>query len=449
MSSLYALSVQKIENDTTLVLDVQVVHPDSMYISGTPGFALMLLSDVAGGDDPLAGEVDLETALDAGWMRKYARGFVRNVEIVELENEPPQAAHDDYEHAYWDTPDQWLRGTMRIEVSDPAWISHLSEGQSWDSAAFEPVASFDDCEPIRFEEADDAPAADSESPHAGLIPIPRLFFLEYLGSLEEDYAWFPKYSDKAYVTEKVYEGEEITDEVLDSLVGQVVWYSNYGEDVGVLLPNRTVVKFSHGSRGASGVGAGRGKIGPAHFDTSKKRLADPLTISRLASSAGTAVVDAKVEENCVSLTVYSFDPDKELNLQHEAEALALIAAPELESFDRFAKATSRLGKLLHAKDEEHNIGWENGIYTKLCRGLIVESTVQKTRDAEPVDFDALTDDELITKLAENPWAIWTVKITVTDPAWIEHLPSMTPFSYGFNWVGDPEPWDDEPLTTGA
>lgn len=448
MSTLYTISVHEVEDDTTAVLDVQVVHPDSMYISATPGFALMVLWESTDGDEPLAAEVDLDTALDAGWMRKYAKGFVTAVELVELENEPSPAARDDYEHAYWKEPDGWLRGAIRVEVSDPAWIAHLSAGQAWDSAAFESNSTFDPCDPIRFEQAK-APAA-SDDPRAGLLPVPRIFFLDYLDSVDDEFIWFPKYSDKAYVTEELYEGDALTDEVLDSLVGEVVWYSNYSDTVGVLLPNRTVAHISAtGSRGATGVRAGDGKIGAARFNTNKKRLAEPVTISGLVRAAYPAVISAEVDGATATLTVYSFDANRQLDLNHEAEALALIASPECESFDRFANATSALGRLLHAKSQEHGISFENELYTKFGTGIIVGSTVQKTASAEPIDYDALPDDELMAKLSEDPWDTWTIEITVTDPAFVEHLPSITPYGHTFGWVGDPEPWDGEPLTTGA
>lgn len=445
MSTLYSVSVRTLEDDTTAILDMHVVHPDSMYISATPGFALMLLWEASEGGDPLAGEVDLDTALDATWLRKYAQGFVREVEIVELENEPPAEAKDDYEHAYWDEPDQWLRGALRIEVSDPAWIAHLSAGKSWDSAAYESNSSFDSCDPILFEQ-EESPAAAADA-HAGLIPVPRILFLDYLSSADDDFVWLPKYSDKAYVTDETYEDDAITDDVLDSLVGEVVWHSKYSDTVGVLMPNRTIVHFSaSGSRGASGVRPGDGKIGAAHFNKNKKRLADPVTFSTLTRVADPAVVDAEVDGATVRLTVYSFDSERDLTLQHEAEALALIATPECESFDRFANATSQLGSVLDATADEHGITFENEIYTKVCKGIIVDSTVQKTADGDSIDFDSLSDEDLIAKLAENPWDTWTIEITVTDPAFVEHLPSSSPYSYGFHWIGDPQPWEGEPLT---
>lgn len=446
MSTLYEVSVREIVNETTAVLDVHVVHPDSMYISPTPGFALMLLWEAVEGDAPLGTEVDLETALDEGWMRKYARGFVADVELVDVENELPPEAERDYDHPYWNDPDAWLRGGLRVRVTDPAWISHISQGLAWDSAAYEANSDFDACDPIRFEVNEPAAPTTEADSRAGLIPVPRVFFLDYLGEAEDDFIWFPKYSDKAYVPEEVYEGAQITDELLDSLGGEVVWYDSYGEGVGVLMPNRTIVHISSGSRGSTGVSAGSGKIGRARFNTAKKRLADPLTISGMARSADPVVVDATVEDSSVLLTVHCYDAGRDLRLDHAGNALALIAAPECHTFDGFEGATSKLARFLDAQIDERGVPFADQIFPLLAGGMIVESTVAKTRDADPVDFDALEGDALIAKLRENPWDTWTIRVVATDPAWVEHLPSFTPFRYGFNWVEDPQPWEGALLT---
>jgi hypothetical protein len=411
----------------------------------------MLLWEGTDGDEPLSTEVDLDTALDSGWMRKYAKGFVSDVEVVELENEPPKEAQRDHEHAYWSEPDGWLRGALRIQVTDPAWIAHLSEGQAWDSAAFEPSSTFDECDPIAFEEqAEEAPdSTDDADSRAGLIPVPRVFFLDYLSEVEDEFVWFPKYSDKAYVADEVFEGDEITEELLDSMVGEVVWYDSFGEGVGVLMPDHMVVYISPtGSRGSTGMGPGRGKIGRARFNTKKKRLADPLTISGMARAATPVVADAAVDGAAVSPTLHCFGAGRELSLQHAGNALALISAPEYDTFDGFEEATSRLGALLREQAEEREISFAEKIFSEVAGGIIVESTVAKTRDAEPVDFDALEGEELMAKLRENPWDTWTIRVVTTDPAWVELLPSMTPFRYGFNWLTEPQPWDGEPLTHG-
>ena len=449
MSSLYGIRVQEIPNDTTVNLQVQVIHPDAMHISASPGFALMLLCDPAGDADPLAQEVDFENTLDGAWMRSYARGFVRQIKLVELVNEPPPNVQGDPEHEYWNTPSGWLRGTLRIEVSDPAWIAHLSEGLSWRSAAFEPSAAYDDCDPI-YPEADDpgqaAPAGEGDE-HAGLIPIPRIFFLNLLGSFDDEFIWFPKYSDKAYVADEFYEGDGITEEVLDSLVGKVVEYSSHGEGLGVLGPDYSVISISIGSWGAMGkVKPGQGKVGQARFNTKKKRLGEPLSISKLARYVEPAVVEASVDGTRATLKVCCFDRQRELALNHEAEALALLAEMEYESFYVFSNATSKLGKLLHETAQQDDLRFQDRIFAKVAGGIVTDFTVEKTSDGEAVDFDALSDDELIAAFQKNPWATWTVKISVTDPAWIEHLPTMVPFSYGFYSKSEPQPWEAGPLT---
>ncbi len=449
MSTLYTVSVRELIDETTAVLDVQVVHPDSMYISATPGFALMLLWEGTDGDSALSTELDLDTVLDESWMRKYARGFVASVEQVALENEPPAEAQQDYEHDYWKEPHEWLRGTLRIQVTDPAWVAHLSEGQGWDSTAFEPNSSFDDCAPIAFgEEGDEAPAAvEDQDPRAGLIPVPRVFFLDYLSEADDEYLWFPKYSEKAYLHGEVFEGDQVTEELLDSLVGEVVWYENYGENVGVLMPDYTAVYISaSGSRGGTGLGPGRGKLARAWFNTNEKRLADPLAIAGLARAASPVVVDAAVDGSSVSLTVHCFEAGRPIKLDHAGNALALISAPECDTFDGFEEATSKLGTFLAKEIEERELSFANQIFPALADGIIVESTVSKTAEAEQVDWDALEGDELVARLRENPWDTWTIRVVTTDPAWVEHLPSMTPFAYTSSWLEEPEPWEGEPLT---
>lgn len=447
MSTLYDVSVRRLENDTTAVLDLQVVHPDSMSISATPGFALMLLSEPAHGDDPLAGEVDLETSVDAAWMRKYAKGFIRDVEIVELDNEPPAAARANHQHAYWEQPDGWLRGTIRIEVSDPAWISHLAADLAWDSTAFEANTSFDACEPIRFEQ-EQAPAAADDS-RAGMIPVPRVFFLELLGDFDDDVVWFPKYGEAAYIADEVYEGEAVTEAVIESLIGEVVYFSRFDDGVGVMRPDGDVAHISKSMHGLAEIRPGCGKLGRARFNTSKERLGEPLTIAGLTESASPAIVDAEVDGATVSLTVYRFTDGRRLAVEHEADALALIAMREHESMANFANATSKLGKLLHAKAQEHDVDYKDDIIQKFAKGIIVDSTIEKTKEGEPVDFDSLPEADLVAKLNEHPWETWTIAITVSDPALIEHFSSITPYSHGFGWIGDPEPWEGEPLTADA
>lgn len=446
MSTLYSASVRSIENETTVVVAVDVVHPDSMYISPTPGFALMLLWEATDGEGPLATEIDLDTVLDADWMRTYARGFVSKVETLELENEPPDAAQRDYEHAYWKNPEEWLRGTLEIQVTDPAWISGLTEGTSWDSTAFESNQSFDATDPIRFEESAPRPSDADVDPHAGLIPVPRLFFLDHLAAVEDDYIWFPKHSDKAYVADEIFEDEEVTEELLESLVGEVVWYDSYGPGVGVLMPDNMIVHISKGSYGSTGFHAGSGKIGRARFDTTKKRLANPLTISGMARRADPVVTEAVVDGPKVTLTVRTFDKDREPSLQHSANALALIADSENESFDGFKNATSRLGIFLARQGEERGISFANSLYGHLSEGMIVDYRVEKVRQADPVDFDGLEGDELIDALESEPWNTWKIEVITTDPAWVEHLPKATPYAYGFYWIEEPKPWTGEPLT---
>lgn len=282
-------------------------------------------------------------------------------------------------------------------------------------------------------------------PRAGLIPIPRVFFLDYLSCVDDDFVWFPKYSGKAFIADEVYEDEAITEEVLESLVGEVVWYERHGTGVGVLMPDNMIIEISPSSRGGSSFYPGSGKIGRARFNTDQERPTSPLTISNLARSADPVVKDAKVDGSTVTFTVHCFETGRELVLSHAASALALIAAAEHHTFDGFKDATSKLGTFLRGQIEERKIGFTNTIFGQLAGGMIVESTIVKIADAKPVDFDTLEDEQLMAALREDPWDTWSIQVVTTDAAWVEHLPDATPFSFGFYHLEEPQPWTGEPL----
>lgn len=94
MSTLYEIAVLE-KQENKVKLDIQVVHPDSMYIAPSPGFALMLLFNMSEDSSPIRKEMDLNDAMNSRWMQQFARGYVKDVK-VELSNEPP-------EDARWDT----------------------------------------------------------------------------------------------------------------------------------------------------------------------------------------------------------------------------------------------------------------------------------------------------------------------------------------------------------
>ena len=460
MSAYYSVEVQSIEAPTTVLLDIRVVHGDTMFIDETPGFALMMLVEAAPDDSPLATEIDEDLSMDREWMQQYAAGFVRDIELIELENEPPPEALDNRRepdvHEYWDNPEEWLRGTLRIEVSDGAWVSHLSAGQSWESMAFEPLrghrttlGDYASCDPITFEESDDSPQTADDS-RAGLLPVPRIFYPGHFGAFEDELVWVPKYTEKAYVPGQKYAGEDLTEDILDAHVGDVVFYSSYGDGIGVLTPEYQAVKIDSRTVSAKLVSPGKHEIQPARFNEHEQRLGEPVTIPDLIDQHLTrpAVVRADVDGATVSLHICAFEsPGYDLGVEHAGHALAFVATSEAERFNPFENAESRLGAALHDTAQTHELPSEGAIYERCAHGLVTDWTLQEISHGEAVDWGALSHEEIAEKLRDEPWPTWRLDVTFTHPEFVEHIPATTPYALGNEArnVREPANWEDAPL----
>ena len=107
-----------------VVLDVRVVHPDAFQLPDDPSFALMLLREGAKDTDSLGLDVSVDDTMDSGWLRRWARGFIRSVE-VKVRNEPPPEAEADHHHPYWENSDGWMAGRYEIEATHVDWVGHL------------------------------------------------------------------------------------------------------------------------------------------------------------------------------------------------------------------------------------------------------------------------------------------------------------------------------------
>ena len=80
MSSLYEVGVIK-RQESKIQISVQVIHPDSNYITDSPGFALMLLYHNVNNDSPIKKEVDFDDTLDEVWIKKNAYAFIESVDL--------------------------------------------------------------------------------------------------------------------------------------------------------------------------------------------------------------------------------------------------------------------------------------------------------------------------------------------------------------------------------
>ena len=130
MSTLFNVEVADVEG-THVKLTLVSVHSHAGPFGTDPVFALRLLHEPAFELDehlnytglcPLGEAVTYDDVMDGEWARENASRFIAAVEVrpADLPEEVPTGTLAGYE----------------IEVTDPQWVEHLRNGQTWDSAAF-------------------------------------------------------------------------------------------------------------------------------------------------------------------------------------------------------------------------------------------------------------------------------------------------------------------------
>lgn len=447
MSELYSIDVLERPNPTTVKLYVSVVHPDSMYISGTEGFAMMLLQECNQSESLLAKEVDFDSVMDSGWLQKYARGFISKVELEDLENVPPEEARYDSSHAYYENSENWLSGVMIIQVTDPAWAAHVKVGDSWGSASFEPCSTFDDCAPIHpgSEEGEVAVMAMEDS--KGFLPIPHYFFEHTMGLIPSP-VWIPIYGDSAYKPMETVKGKDITEDTLKAWIGKPIFFEDtYSEGVGVLVSTESVFTISSGSYGSSGISAGSLKsISLAAFDTNKKRLNDPLSYRTILGWIDPMVNAVQVEGKKAIFTIHTFGADQKPKFDSASDVMVLISNGLVDTFGDFKNEDAKLSQLLMKEKEERDIYFMSEVLTKIANGIVVKSSFKNLAPSTQPEWGELDNPSIIAAFEKSPWATWSVTVEVTDSAWLEHLPDMIPYSHSFSWNEAAEPWEGDPIT---
>jgi ankyrin repeat protein len=455
MSELYSVRVAARPDDRTIDLDIKVVHPDSMHIPASPGFALMLLHDRADGDCPLAREVDLQTVMNPAWASANARAFVESVELLSSKNEPPAAAIRDYEHGYWRKPKGWLEGRLRIRATHSAWVSHVPS--AWDSASFDPAQDYDECPAATPEGTPGLEiVVEPDFKHsAGFLAVPKLAIASEVGPSCPEVIWAPCHGVRAYEVVEPLAGIRITLEQLESWLGLPVMWRGEGESeshVGVVTKIEddyaSLVSLSSGGRSTHRRGPSNLQwIGLAAFRRGTPRLAPPLQLEPMLAYANPAAALRGVDgrEATISLFVLWRD-EREPVLRSASEILRLIATPAQTGFRGFEGGTSKLGLVLHREQEKRSVHWVNELYPAVANGFIesfeVEASDERERDD---DLDDLEPAERVAFIEQRRWPTWTVRVVVTDEAWLEHLADAGAWGVDGDELEAPEDWD-EPRT---
>lgn len=444
MSELYSVYVANRPDEKTVDLRIKVVHPDSMYIYDTPGFYMMLLQECTEKNNLLAQEVDYDSVTDGAWLKKYARGFIEKVEVLELENEQPAAAESDYDHPFWADSSKWLSGLVRVTMTHPGWAQHAEDGLQWESASYDPNSKYDKCAVITPSGGEVVLAEDPED-RTGFLPIPNYFFKETFPLPSPVY--IPIYGEKAYVMGDKIQGKDITPEVRQQFLGVPAFFKgSWSEDLGVLVSPDTAFTISSGSYGSSGVeGNGLKWIAPAKFNHGKKRLNEGLNFNTILGWVDAHISEIKVDGKTATFKVFTFAPGQDLKFPTEANAMGFLCRSVTDQMDEITDSESKLGAFLESQKEERDVYFTSELYTKLAGGMIKNYQIRRMKKASHPDLDSLEHAELVAELAKEPWATWRITLEVSDPAWIEHLPAKGAYSYGFSWMEESEAWEEDDL----
>lgn len=454
-SDLYRIKVAG-KQDRTVTLRIEVVHPDSNYLSDNASFALMLLHEGTRGTQnaPLAQEISFEDTLDRGWLERYTRGFVERVE-KKVESGSPEGQ----------SSAEWLKGTITITATDPAWISHLAVGAEFDSRAFDVASELDDCAPIRPGQVD---------PNA---PVPAAF-LAAPGALWEDSGLpavvrIAAYSASAYRSPKLRKGTFQAADLKD-LDGQVVVYQGpYDESlqVGTLsLQGDSVRLFTagDGSYGSSSASPFEGTVGLAELIPGK-RLGSRLKVSSLLRNLKPELRSVTVEGDSAAFRIGVPPGCESFASPSEAQLLALgfqllvkplgveqdaqrLLAPsplswtiEREVLRLFPAEQRQISQYIDEKmvPVGDTLPDEGSLANKLARGFVTNAAIASGAAVAAGELDGL-DEAAQRKVLGAPWPELVVKVTPVHAAYLQHLgQALTPSTLP-QWFGEAEPWEGAP-----
>src|SRR5690606_14801796 len=173
-------------------------------------------------------------------------------------------------------------------------------------------------------------------------------------------------------------------------------------------------------------------IGAAAFRRGMPRLAPPLTLERLLAWASPAALATRVADREATIEIYLLARDPGMQPQlGVADVLRLLAIPARTSFSDFDSATSKLGRALRHEMEARELSWDSQLYPIVARGFVESFEAVAPARPREVDLDLLDREQLIEFLAQRRWPAWTVRVVVSDPAWLEHLEHAGPWAIDF------------------
>ena len=381
----------------TVSLDVRVVHPDAMHIPADPSFALMMLREGADDEDPLAREVAFQDTLDPKWMTRFATTFIEAVRVHDVEQTKRS-----------------MRARLEVTVTQDAWVAHVAKGKAWPSRAFELVD--------RYDAPSDGPAAPVRIDDA-FMWAPRECFVGH-GAPASTPALLevPAYAPSAYAIVDEMAPPNVDPKRLASWLGRaVVVKDTYGVHHGAFaaVDDGAVVILSIDELSLGCARVGVRSIGRLVPKTGRRGA--KLGYARVLGAARVTASSVAKRGAAVEIVLRVPPDGRAARVDSESDVLDLLVAPlRTQSHMRLRPSalTSALEADLEARGLEGAHRLEE-IYAEIARRYVASFEVEATPFTPP-DWDALTHAEARARL-EAPWPTVTLRATLTDARWAEHL----------------------------
>lgn len=239
MADLYNNRIRKIDTLNRIIeIDMEVIHPDAMYFTENPSFALLIIRDAATGDAEISRMIDQQNLLNKEWVKKFTRGFIEKCELVEIRSPKPVEFRSDDQYRYWFDEVEKAGATLKITVTDKAWLSHLSEKSIWRSSAYATEGLLA-CEPIKPQllTPENDSFSDDYSASGGWIEIEASTIDDYRNDWPKMVP-VARYSQKSYRQLKKFSSNELNDQTIQELLYKTVFVltRNRNKGFGILLP---------------------------------------------------------------------------------------------------------------------------------------------------------------------------------------------------------------------
>ncbi|HEX4813681.1 MAG TPA: hypothetical protein VFV66_13110 [Nonomuraea sp.] len=378
-------------------------------------FALMLIEEAAEAhpdrECPFAKEVSFEDVIDERWLRRFARGFVRSVRVTDS------------------TAGQFPSSVLHVEVTHPAWLSHIHEGDTWESHAYETGAEFADCAPIVPAET----GAVSDDAGDSFIHVPRA---AWRGLLETgpELLEVPAYSPSAYTTrDTVHDPDQIPAEWIGRAV-RIIPAHGSGVADGALVNESTWATMD-----PHGFGFGTRIRSIARLVPNSRRRGGRLTYAQVLTHVKPELVGARQNGGEVELS-FRIPPDRrELALYEPSHVLRLLTLGWDGDHDDHGERAGRTALADALAADAARLGGDDrrDLLARVADSYVAHYTITH----EPGhDLDALPAHQVRTILTAA-WPTATLAVTMTDARWAtlpdgDEWPQAVEDALGTHALGD-------------